>query len=173
MDVRVTLQRRLPEKAAVHPGVRLFRPEDMPVLREIAGSSHGDSRFHHDLRFPRAQSDERYQTWIESSANGWAQAVLVAEADGVAAGYLSCHLSPSGMGSIGLVAVAPECRGQGLGGRLIDASFEYFLRSGMNRVSVVTQGRNVRSQGLYQSRGFRTESVQLWYHRWFTDEASA
>ena len=34
--------------------------------------------------------------------------------------------------------------------------------------SVVTQGRNVAAQRLYQSAGFRTAAVQLWHHCWFT-----
>jgi ribosomal protein S18 acetylase RimI-like enzyme len=33
-------------------------------------------------------------------------------------------------------------------------------------VSVVTQGRNVAAQRLYQRAGFVTASTQLWYHRW-------
>jgi ribosomal protein S18 acetylase RimI-like enzyme len=37
---------------------------------------------------------------------------------------------------------------------------------GVQRVSVVTQGRNVAAQKLYQSCGFTTCSVQLWYHWW-------
>jgi len=172
IDIRVTLERMLPEETAAAPGIRAFRPDDGPRLREIARVSHRDSRFYYDPRFPRSRCDELYETWIERSAGGWADAVLVAELDGAAAGYLSCHLSRSQAGSIGLVAVAPECQGKGLGGQLIDASFEYFRRNGMKRVTVVTQERNIRSQRLYQRRGFLTQSMQLWYHRWFPTESA-
>jgi len=35
---------------------------------------------------------------------------------------------------------------------------------------VVTQGRNLAAQRLYQRNGFVTASLQLWYHRWFPRE---
>ena len=40
-------------------------------------------------------------------------------------------------------------------------------RSSARRITVVTQGRNARAQRLYQRAGFVTESVRLWFHRWF------
>jgi ribosomal protein S18 acetylase RimI-like enzyme len=36
----------------------------------------------------------------------------------------------------------------------------------MRVATVVTQGRNIASQRLYQKHGFVTQSIQLWYHRW-------
>ena len=39
---------------------------------------------------------------------------------------------------------------------------------GIDRVQVVTQGRNVRAQRVYQRCGFVSAQLQLWYHRWFT-----
>jgi hypothetical protein len=33
-------------------------------------------------------------------------------------------------------------------------------------VRVVTQGRNVRAQRLYQAHGLLTRSIGLWFHRW-------
>jgi hypothetical protein len=38
---------------------------------------------------------------------------------------------------------------------------------GAATVSVVTQGRNVRAQRIYQQFGMRTRSLELWYHRWW------
>jgi hypothetical protein len=40
-------------------------------------------------------------------------------------------------------------------------------REDAKRAVVITQGRNVRAQRLYQRSGFVTASSQLWYHRWF------
>jgi dTDP-4-amino-4,6-dideoxy-D-galactose acyltransferase len=170
VDIRVTLEQSLAPRTAVPtPAIRTFQPSDLPLLCQIARASHHDSRFYYDPRFPRSRCDLLYEAWIERSVNGWADTVLVAAFGGLPAGYLSCHLADSGVGSIGLVAVSGEHRGKGLGRQLIDAALDYFQTRGMKRVTVVTQGRNIASQRLYQRCGFLTQSVQLWYHYWFRD----
>ncbi len=167
VDIRVTFERERFDDNIVTPDIRPFVASDRPALRQIARTSHNDSRFYYDSRFPRARCDELYEAWIERSCDGWADAVLVAEHEGRLCGYISCHLTPSGAGSIGLVAVAADARGQGLGSRLVYAALNYFSSKGASRATVVTQGRNIQSQRLYQRCGFLTQSVQLWYHRWF------
>ncbi|MGO4881330.1 MAG: GNAT family N-acetyltransferase [Bryobacteraceae bacterium] len=167
VDVRLTLQRRVTSEALAQRSTREFRAADAERLRSIARVSHRDSRFYYDAKFPESKCDALYETWIERSYSGWADAVLVAESDGLPGGYVTCHLSPSSAGSIGLMAIAPECHGRGLGADLVTAALEYFRTHGMQEVTVATQGRNVLAQRLYQRCGFLTKSVQLWYHKWF------
>jgi ribosomal protein S18 acetylase RimI-like enzyme len=71
------------------------------------------------------------------------------------------------VGSIGLFAVAQEFRRKSLGRQLVAAALEYFRHNGLAQATVVTQGRNLASQRIYQRCGFLAESVQLWYHCWF------
>jgi dTDP-4-amino-4,6-dideoxy-D-galactose acyltransferase len=168
VDVRVTLERKVKaagSAAATAGGIRLYRPEDLQRLKAIARASHADSRFFFDRHFPEERAGALFETWIERSCGGWAQAVFVAEVDG-AAGYTTCHLDANGTGSIGLVGLAPEAQGRGLGGQLIQAAIGFFERQAATRITVVTQGRNVRAQRLYQRCGFVTESLLLWYHWW-------
>jgi dTDP-4-amino-4,6-dideoxy-D-galactose acyltransferase len=166
VDVRVTLERPLAGlAAAVTPVVRLCRDSDTLELRELARASHRDSRFYADPRFPRDLCDRLYETWIDRSIHGWADCVLVAEADSAPAGYLSCHLSAAA-GSIGLLAVGAEHRGRGFGFQLVHAALQYFRDQGMEKATVVTQGRNITSQRLYQRCGFFTGAMQFWYHWW-------
>ena len=70
-------------------------------------------------------------------------------------------------GAIGLLAVADWSRGVGLGGQLVAGALLFFAEAGCKRVTVVTQGRNCPAQRLYQNCGFRSASMELWYHRWF------
>ena len=166
-DVRVTLAREL--RADTEPAelVRPFREADLPSLRTIAATSHRDSRFYYDPGFPNQRCDELYETWIDRSCHGYANTVLVAEYGHEPAGYVSCHLHPDGVGSIGLLAVADRSRGAGLGGQLVAGALGFFEGAGCKRVIVATQGRNCPAQRLYQNCGFRSSSVELWYHRWF------
>jgi dTDP-4-amino-4,6-dideoxy-D-galactose acyltransferase len=166
-DIRYTLARRLESEAGSVEAVRAFEESDLPVLREIAALSHRDSRFYHDPGFPNQRCDELYETWIERSCHGFADAVLVAEHHRQTAGYVSCHIQPDSIGTIGLLAVADRARGVGLGSQLVAAALRFFAEAGCNHVNVVTQGRNCAAQRLYQNCGFRSASMELWYHRWF------
>jgi dTDP-4-amino-4,6-dideoxy-D-galactose acyltransferase len=172
VDIRVTLEQGVahltshgrPEATGI---VRLSRPQDVAVLSKIAGDSHHDGRFYADGRFPKELCDRFYATWIEKSCQGYAQAVWVCEAEGLAVGYVSCHLEGSHRGKIGLMAVAQEARGRGLGGNVVRAALDWFGQQGVEVVSVATQGRNIQSQRFYLRCGFLPRSVQLWYHKWF------
>ena len=169
-DLRVTLSwPAAPVDSRLSVPIRPARAEDLPALAAIAGSSHTDSRFYFDSRFPRARCDALYETWIRNSFHGFAQAVLVAERDQGVAGYITGHWGDT-EGRIGLMAVAAWARDCGTGEALVRASQELFHARGMQEVTVVTQGRNYSSQRMYQRCGFRTKSVELWYHRWFPIE---
>jgi len=172
VDIRVTLIRDRGSGSLTgfdpRPPIRFSRPEDIPALRAIAGVSHHDTRFYSDPNFPPARRDALYETWIEKSCNGYADAVLVAEAGGSAVGYITCKLvgEGGGEGQIGLVGVGPGHQGRGLGRGLVEAALGWFDGHGVPHVTVVTQGRNIAAQRLYQRCGFVTRSVQLWYHLW-------
>jgi dTDP-4-amino-4,6-dideoxy-D-galactose acyltransferase len=176
VDIRMTLDRALSDAATPEGdrsgfgGTRPATQEDLPNLRAIARVSHSDSRFYYDPHLPDARCDDLYETWIDKSVNGYADAVLVAELEGAAVGYITCHLRDDAAGQIGLVGVSAQAQGRGLGGELINAALGWFRGQGVQRVSVVTQGRNCPAQRLYGRSGFLTRSVQLWYHKWYLGE---
>ena len=169
-DIRVTLERPVAgEDLAVFDSksTRFARESDLPTLRAIARSGHRDTRFYSDGHFEQNKCDLLYETWIENSFRGFAQAVLVAEAEGEPAAYLACHLNEQ-TSQIGLLGVTEDHRGKGLATTLVRAFLSWSREQGARRAIVVTQGRNLQAQRLYQHNGFLTASMQLWYHRWFT-----
>jgi ribosomal protein S18 acetylase RimI-like enzyme len=168
VDLKVAFEQTMTGPPPKPDSMRLWREPDIDELARIAAASHLDTRFYYDGRFPRERCDELYRVWIERSCRGWADAVFVAEHRGRPAGYISCHLSSSEAGSIGLIGVASEARGCGLGKSLVQAALRFFWDNGRRYTTVVTQGRNLASQRLYQRCGFVTQSVALYYHRWFT-----
>ncbi len=173
VDIRVTLEHESPVAAreAVNRGVsvRPARPDDAPRLQSIVRDSHRDSRFYFDRNFPRRLGESLYETWIQISCEGYADVVFVAELDGAAVGYISCHLDGQPrVGRIGLAGVSSQARGQGVGQALVFSALDWFLRQEAQKATVVTQGRNVAAQRLYQRCGFLTQAVQLWYHKWYT-----
>jgi GNAT superfamily N-acetyltransferase len=176
VDIRLTLAQRIrpAERAAAGPQgpeIRVAQPGDLEPLRTIARSSYQDSRFYFDGHFPLAKCDHLYETWLEKSCVEPSGVVLVAEWHGSPAGYVTCDRVDEATGQIGLLGVGSSAQGVGLGSALINSAVGWFQGQGFSRAQVVTQGRNVRAQAAYQRCGFLTESLQLWYHRWF-DHAS-
>lgn len=172
VDIRITLERQIQNSAvATSPATQIRKAveADIPALREIARYNHRDSRFYNDGHFSAESCDKLYEVWIEKSCRGWAQSVFVAAREGLIQGYLTCHLKQAGCGQIGLVGVAENARAKGIGTALISAAVEWFAAQGAVAVSVITQGRNVQAQRLYQKNGFTTRSVELWFHRWFAN----
>lgn len=169
VDVRTTLDLRALQQAEIaeEPLLRNAEPADSAALRAIARISHRDSRFYQDPHFPRARCDALYETWIDNSLAGWADAVLISEQDGMAAGYVTCRREDHGEGAIGLLGVEPRAQGAGHGARLVRGALAWLRAAGCARATVVTQGCNIRAQRLYQRCGFKTARVQLWLHRWF------
>ncbi|MHB1132072.1 MAG: GNAT family N-acetyltransferase [Chloroflexota bacterium] len=173
VDIRLTLRNStLATCFDAPPGVRvrLASPADLPALRSIALDNYQDTRFHYDTNFPRKSCRALYETWITVSLEGYAQAVLVAEWRGEAAGYLTCHVDSPAEGRIGLVGVAGGAQQHGLGHALVRSALLWFGERGIGQVSVVTQGRNCAAQRLYQRCGFVTKELGLWYHKWYADE---
>jgi dTDP-4-amino-4,6-dideoxy-D-galactose acyltransferase len=173
VDIRLTLDCRLERETNnfLPTSNIIFRQSvsaDIPALKAIARTVHTDTRFFHDPQFPRVLCEALYETWIEKSCTGYADSVLVPVLNEQAVGYISCHLpSANSDAKIGLVGIAPDAQGLGLGGELIGRALAYFRENGVSYATVVTQGRNARAQRLYQRFGFLTKSVYLWYHKWF------
>jgi dTDP-4-amino-4,6-dideoxy-D-galactose acyltransferase len=166
-DLNASVGRNASSGGAIRPG----RIDDIPRLREIAAGSFRDSRFYFDGRFPTDQCDRLYATWIEKSCRRDPEAVLVGESHGRAAGFLSCDIEVPSVGRIGLVAVDRAAQRQGLGGQLVRAALGWFAAQRLDRVVVTTQGRNIPAVRMYERSGFASQSIELWYHRWFLHPA--
>jgi len=167
LELDLTLARRKPVVEAPAFPIRPATASDLAALKPIAAAGHTDSRFFFDPRVPRDRAHALYEAWIEQSVLGrFADVTLVAEHDGVASGYITGRMEPEATASIGLIGVGPGARGHGVGTALVEALLSWAGSRGAERVTVVTQGRNVAAQRLYQRCGFLTRSIHLWYHHW-------
>jgi ribosomal protein S18 acetylase RimI-like enzyme len=169
-DVRMTFEQPLSADAPVNrtSSVRPFEEPDLPALRRIARTSFTDGRFYSDPHVPRAKCDELYDIWITKSTGADPSGVLVARDEGRAVGFVTCDLdAATNWGSIGLLGVDESARGRGVGRALTQGALAWFALRGLPGVTVITQGRNVVAQRLYQRCGFVTRSVRLYYHKWY------
>jgi len=174
VDVRLTFFINLGEwTESVRRGceTRSATTGDVPALKAIAAVSHEQSRFYADGHFSSSLCSLFYQIWIEKSCAGRSERVLVAVVDGVPVGYVTCDRGEGGVGQIGLLAVSEKVRGRGIGRQLIQDALAWFHAVGVGEVRVVTQGANCTAQRAYQSAGFRSQALELWYHWWLLETA--
>lgn len=178
-DIRVTYEirkivNRTSQSVSIKEGmaVRAFTPADLPAIEQLAAEAHGDTRFFYDAAFPREAVRRLYQVWIRQSCFSRTGTVLVLGSKYEIAGYLSCETDKEGNGRIGLVAVDPAYRGRGFGAILLEAGLAWFAGKGVQNVTVVTQGRNIAAQRLYQRAGFFITGAEAWHHKWFTETPS-
>ena len=172
VDIRITFEINLEKRNGVFSNtaakikIRPFQAEDISILESIAMGIYTDTRFYFDPNYPRDKSKALYVLWIRRSCEDLADQVLVAELDGKIVGYITCKRMDDASGQIDLVGVADQTRGQGVGKALVNSALDWFKAKNLQSVQVITQGRNISAQQLYQSCGFVTHSVRLWYHRW-------
>ena len=172
VDIRLTLAGNVSEIPKIsHSGkvcYRNGRESDLNALLPIAESCFVSSRFFVDRRFGHAKASRMFQIWLEKSlTTEYADAVVVAEMAGRAVGFVTCHLQKTGEANIGLVGLADSARGMGCAGGMLGHAADWLSERGIVGLNVVTQGRNVSAQRLYQRCGMLTRSVELWFHKWF------
>lgn len=165
VDVRMTLTASVTARHTDR-SIRECLPDDISILKSIARANHRASRFYHDPVFSADLSDRMYELWIAGSCDDFANVALISCEHDVPTGYITCNLLPDGRGEIDLLGVSAQHRSKGIGGRLIDASMDWFHAQGVSQVEVVTQGRNIPAQRLYQKHGFLTQNIAHWYHWW-------
>jgi dTDP-4-amino-4,6-dideoxy-D-galactose acyltransferase len=173
VDIRITLGhsgRTVVKQPSTSLGVRTVTADDVRLLKSAARRDFRYTRFYVDPGFPTVRVDDLYETWIENSCDGAADAVIVVDSDSPCAGYVTCHVHDKTVGQIGLLAVRGDCQERGLGRTLVEAALAWFAEREISTVRVVTQGRNRAAVRLYERCGFSIESVQIWYHRWFESQ---
>ena len=172
VDIRLTLATRIADIPKVVPSgdvlFRLGNESDLEPLLPVARTSYLHSRFYVDPRFGSDKASLMYQVWLKNSlTTDFASAVVIAEMGGEPVGY-ACHLQNSdGEANIGLVGLAESARGVGCASGMLRFLGDWLCQQGFDRVNVVTQGRNIAAQRLYQRSGFVTRSVEMWFHKWF------
>jgi len=95
---------------------------------------------------------------------------LVAESAGEICGYIGMYLSLD-EGEITNVAVAPEKRGEGLGGMLLQESLELAVKRGITQVVLEVRVSNEPAIHLYEKYGFEHCGVRKGFYEFPKEDA--
>jgi GNAT superfamily N-acetyltransferase len=135
-----------------------FQPVIRPLRREdVSGVTAmiADLAAHHGDEATLSEADLLRDAF---GASAWIK-VLVCESDGGLIGYCVLHpLYRTQSGERGMelqhLFVRPEWRGNGIGGRLIEAALELAQRHDCSYVNVGATGENIAAQSFYLHLGF-------------------
>ena len=172
-DTRVTFELKDPRANGDDSNRKLHiavaREEDIDALVSIGSDLYRDSRYYFDGGFEEETLRAFYGTWIRNGVLGTLDDFALALYDnGCPIGFCTVKLQRghSAAGRIGLFGLSRDHHGMGLGAAFLRASVEWLAKDGVTSLEVVTQGRNVAAQRLYQRAGFLTKRVELTYHKW-------
>jgi GNAT superfamily N-acetyltransferase len=113
--------------------------------------------------------DHRIEASVAESMARWAGALAVsdgaalwaAERDGAVVGAIGMTGEGDGVARLRWLLVAPEARGNGIGGRLLHAALGWARAQGYERVVLFTFGDLVDAARLYARAGFRRVSERV------------
>jgi len=90
----------------------------------------------------------------QDSGEGMREGAWIAEVDGARAGCVLCCAADPQTAQLRVLLVAPEARGLGIGGRLVDETIGFARAQGFARMKLWTNHPLTAARSLYLSRGF-------------------
>ncbi len=145
-----------PGFAAAAPfAIRAMREDDLPRVLEIEGAC-----------FSVPWKQETFLSLLRRTDSD----LYVAEGRGGILGYAACW-TVIDQAELGNVAVAPEARGRGAGGALVDTVVERVKERGARELFLEVRESNVGAQVLYRERGFVVVSRRRSYYAKPTEDA--
>lgn len=154
------------------PGIQIVPTATLtPALEALAWESGVCSRFHLDPKLPPTTFQALYSEWLRKSLSGQEMARQVLSArltDGSEVGLLTLG-EQNGCADIGLLAIAVEQRGRGIGQLLLATAGQQARQWGHTHIQVVTQAENQPANRFYEQAGFALTHQQDVYHCWLTE----
>jgi len=146
---------------------RPYRPNDLPLLKQImvdafdgVSIDQGIERLFgpingHDWQWRKARH-------LDLDAAREPEGIIVAEESGQVVGFISSWMDhEAGIGHIPNISLVPECRGHGIGRRLIELVLDRFREAGLSHAKIETLEQNGTGNHLYTDCGFQEVTRQV------------
>jgi ribosomal protein S18 acetylase RimI-like enzyme len=174
VDARLTYQKKLvsldiaPEKKdGIYFGIA--NESHIPELMIISESLYQDTRYYADQHFPRDKVHVLHKTWLANAVHGKFDHICYCLfIDNNPIGFCSVRYNNQHTATLGLFGIAKEHQRKSLGNYLLQLACADLFSKGYKEILVVTQGKNYGAQRTYQSNGFKSLKVEMWYHKWFS-----
>ncbi len=151
------------------PSIRRATAADRAALIAMMTAFQDFETTLHANRRPGAEIAADYLAILEREVAAKRGAILVAEHDGAAVGFVCCwaghdddeliHAETRPHGYIADVFVTAAERGRGVGGALIAAAEAYLAGLGFARVRLITLAANTAACAVYEHLGYRAYEI--------------
>lgn len=173
-DVRVTLTGTPSELAAPALPLRPAQDSDSGNLLKLAVATHPLSRFCADPHFSATDVEAVYSAWMEGALRIRMNQIIVFDCGSGPEGYVLCKTSTGKEGApptgeIEFIAVTEKHRGTGVARALMNRGHAHLRAQGCTRFEISTQANNRAAMRLYEAAGYRTECIDLWFHKWYRE----
>lgn len=150
-----------------YAGISFYKgKKSTSVLRNLAWTSAGHSRYKIDGNFGNEAYKKLYSAWIANSLDGkLADKVVCHKTDGVVDAIMTVKIKGT-VADIGLVAVSESRQGEGVGTRMMDFAKQKLAEMGVSALTVATQQDNVQACRYYAKQGLQPSAPTYVYHFW-------
>lgn len=146
---------------------RPYQPDDLPRLKQIMVDAFDGVSIDQgiELRFGSINGHDwqwRKARHLDVDASREPDGIIVAEESGQVVGFISSWMDhEAGIGHIPNISLVPECRGHGVGRKLIELAMDRFRTAGMSHAKIETLEQNGRGNHLYTDCGFQEVARQV------------
>jgi RimJ/RimL family protein N-acetyltransferase len=173
-DVRVNLMKTIDSSIEdTHAGLngqilKKATPKDLDNLIRIGNGLFSASRYYQYPNFDFEKVDLMYQKWIGNAILGQYDDELyyIDNQSDILAFCSLRYNQREAMATIGLFGVNNQYQGQGLGSQLLDLVFLKSHKFGIEKIEIITQGKNTEALHLYQKNGFVLKKITLCFYNW-------
>ena len=171
-DIKVTLDLDIDKLNFYNISQKSFRlkkatKSDIPKLRNISKNIYIHSRYYFDRKYSINKISKFYMNWVEKSVkSSFDDYCLCLYHKKQVIAFSTIKIYNSKKSSISLFGVDKNYMNKNIGSLMLQNTIFYLKKEKIKNIEVVTQGRNIVAQKLYQKNGFKTKKTELWYHKW-------
>lgn len=147
--------------------IRPYQPTDLDILKAITVEAFQGVSIDQGIEQKYGLIQGHDWKWrkaghVAADADREPTGIFVAELDDKIVGYISTWHDPeAGIGYIPNMAFVPECRGQGMGRKLLEYALAHFRELGLSLAKIETLEQNAVGNHLYTSLGFQEVARQI------------
>ena len=167
-ETKIIFNKILKESNSLEEGIIDF--DDSPLtdnsLYDLAYESGKYSRYKLDKKISEDRFKKLYQIWIENSINkSFASKIFYIKEKENILGFVTVKIKDN-EAQIGLIAVAPNAQGKGLGKKLLLKTENYCFENNLKTLQIPTQLENVSACKFYEKMGYQILEKIIIKHYW-------